>query len=114
MFALVASMVSSASAYVIIIQGGGSNHSYNYVYLDDVKCICRGRGSNGCPVKFTAVAVERKINMEDVVNEVLERQAKGQKDGNLVYEEVLPVSWTTNEKDEIVITTKEDEIIFNK
>lgn len=114
LFALVASMVSSASAYVIIIQGGGRNHTYNYVYLDDQKCICRGRGNNGCPIKFTAVAVEKKINMEDVVNEVLARREKGEDEGAFVYQDVMPVEWKTTGKDEITITTKEDEIIFPK
>ena len=112
LFALVASMVSSASAYVIIIQGGGANHQYNYIRLTGSRCECRGNGHNNCPVKFSAIAAERKINMEDVVNEVLERQAKGEKDGTLVYDEVMPVEWTTTEKDEIVITTKEDEVIL--
>jgi len=114
LFALVASMVTSANAYTIIIQGGGSNHTYNYVFLNDERCECRGRGNNGCPIKFTAVAVEKKINMEDVVNEVLARQAKGEKDGSIVYAEVMPVEWRTTEKDEIIITTKEDEVILPK
>ncbi|MBP6532918.1 MAG: hypothetical protein KA285_06510 [Bacteroidia bacterium] len=114
LFALVASMVSSASAYVIIIQGGGPNHTYNYVRLTGSRCECRGNGNNNCPVRFTATAGERKINMEDVVNEVLARQAKGESEGSFVYEEVMPVEWKTTVKNEIVITTKEDEVDLPK
>ena len=114
MFALVASMISSASAYTIIISGGGPNGLYNYVLLNDRRCECRGRGSITCPVKFSVAATFKKINMEDVVNEVLARQSKGEKEGSFVYEEALPVEWKTTEKDEIVITTKEDEVFLEK
>lgn len=52
--------------------------------------------------------------MEDVVNEVLARQAKGESEGSFVYEEVMPVEWKTTVKNEIVITTKEDEVDLPK
>lgn len=111
-FALIASLAYSASAYTIIIQGGGSNHQYNYIFLNNSRCECRGRGNNGCPVNFGVGASQRKLNMEDVVNYVLAKYEKGEKTGATIYAEVLPVEWRTTEKDELIITTKEDEVFL--
>lgn len=113
-FALVASMISSASAYTIIIQGGGSNHQYNYILLNSRRCECRGNGHNTCPVNFGVRAGIKIIKMEDVVTAVQLRYAKGDKEGSMLYDAVLPVDWKTTDNDELVITTKEDEVLMEK
>ena len=113
-FALVASMISSASAYTIVIQGGGANHMYNYVMVNNRRCECRGNGHNKCPVSFGVTAGFKTINMEDVVNEVQARYAKGEREGSIKFQDVLPVSWKTTDKDELVITTVEDEVLLEK
>ena len=113
-FALVASMISSASAYTIVIQGGGANQKFNYVLVNSRRCECRGSGHITCPVSFNVQAGGKLIYMEDVVNAVQARYAKGEKDGTMQFEEALPVSWKTSDNDELVITTIEDEVLLEK
>lgn len=113
-FALVASMISSASAYTIIISGGGSNHLYNYVMANSRRCECRGNGHNACPVSFGVKVGFKIINMEDVVSSVQARQLKGEREGSIMFEDVLPVEWKTTGNDELVITTTEDEVLLEK
>lgn len=114
LFALVASMISSASAYTIIIQGGGANQKFNYVLLNSRRCECRGNGNITCPVTFNVKAGTKIVNIEPVVVEVQARYAKGEKEGSFVYDGILPVSWKTSVKDELVITTVEDEVLLEK
>ncbi|MFZ7114891.1 MAG: hypothetical protein ACO1G9_05890 [Bacteroidota bacterium] len=114
LFALVASMISSASAYTIIIAGGGPNHKYNYILLNSRRCECRGTGHNDCPVSFSVRSGIKIINLQEVVTAVQARYAKGEKDGSIKFEGILPVSWKTTDKDELVITTVEDEVLLEK
>lgn len=113
-FALVASMITSASAYTIIIQGGGPNQKFNYVMVNSKRCECRGSGHVSCPVTFNVKAGTKLINMEEVVSAVQARYAKGDKEGSFEFEDVLPVSWKTSSNDELVITTIEDEVLLEK
>ncbi len=114
MFAFIATMISSASAFTIILQGGGIRHEYNYVRLTSYRCECRGTGHNKCPITFSGTASERTIKYEDVVNEVQMRIGKGELKGNMLFAEVMPVEWYTTDKDELVITTKEDAVNLPK
>ena len=111
---LMVSVVYSSSAYVIILQGGGRNHLYNYVRVTNSRCECRGVGHNGCPVKFTASFKGVKFDFSEVVQEVLSRCEKGDNNGTIFWKEVVPVEWKTTDKEELVITTQEDEINLPK
>ena len=113
-FALVASMITSASAYTIIIQGGGPNHRYNYVLVNTKRAECRGTGHNACPVTFGVQAGTKTIILQEVVTAVQALYAKGEKEGEIKFEDVLPVSWKTTDNDELVITTVEDAVLFEK
>jgi hypothetical protein len=93
---MVAGLTYQASAWVIILQGGGTNHRFNYVRMTSRRLECRGNGSLTCPVDFgnlsgQEIGVFHKS--EDVINYVMEQVTTGKTSGEVKYENDLPVRW---------------------
>lgn len=112
LFSLLLIAVMNASAFVIIMHGGSQDRKYKTIILTNQKLVCRGKGFEPCPLDLLVKSNEKKINLEDVVGLVQEQWDAGKKSGELVFDDVLPVTWDTDNDDEITITTKEDEVIF--
>ena len=114
LFSLLLIAVMNASAFVIIMHGGSQDRKYKTIILTTEKLVCRGNGFEPCPLDLVLRSNEKKINLEEVVGLVQEQWDAGKKSGELVFDDALPVTWETDKEDEITITTKEDEVIFNK
>lgn len=111
-FLLVA--VMDTSAYIIIMHGGSPSQKYKTIVYTPDKLVCRGTGYAPCPVDFFVKAQTKTVPVQGIVDVILDRWNAGDKSGEMVYEDLIPVTWETDQDDEITITTKEDEVIFKK
>ncbi len=111
-FLLIAAM--NASAYIIIMHGGSPSQKYKTIIYTPDKLVCRGSGYTPCPFDFFVKANEKIVPVQGIVDAILERWKAEEKSGEMVYEDLIPVTWETDKDDEITITTKEDEVIFKK
>ena len=114
LFSFLLIAVMDASAYIIIMSGGSPTLKFKTIISTPDKLICRGTGFIPCPVDFAVKNNEKTVPVQGIVNEIFERWNSGEKSGEMVYEDVIPVTWETDKDDEITITTKEDEVIFKK
>ena len=103
-----------ASAYIIIMHGGSASQKYKTIIYTPDKLVCRGSGYAPCPIDFFVKNNEKTVPVQEIVDVIFERWNSGEKSGEMVYEDVIPVTWETDKDDEITITTKEDEVIFKK
>ncbi len=105
---LLALFTSNAFSYIIIIQGGTKDHKYYYIYSDDKKTVCKGRGNNSCAILTSSGAGAEKIMHQDVLNEILKRFEQGETSGSIKYNDVLPVTWSENEAKELEINIQDE------
>jgi hypothetical protein len=111
-FILMSLFVYNASAYKIIISGGGKKNRFHYIELADDHCYCRGAGNNECPVSFrkpSLFGVKTWFTMNEVVEYVKAQVLQGNTTGETVYGNELPVKWVASGDDnlEIDIDSKE-------
>ena len=105
-FLLLIAVVYSSSAVVIIISGG-KNNKYNYVYLSQTKCVCKGTGSNSCPVDFSNVSGHASpvYHPLGVLVEYVKGQVEaGNVTGSYNYADEFPTTWRMSDKENIEIT----------
>lgn len=113
-FGLLLGLAMDSSAFYIVIKGGTRDHKFDYIFLSDQKCICRGSGTNDCMVTASSVVQNRTIAGPRIVGPVFEAYDSGKRSGSFVVDGVLPVSWKVNANEEIEITTKEDYVVIKK
>lgn len=111
---LLFSIVMQSSAFKIIISGGGRNHKFDYTYLDNEKCICRGSGFVNCGVTLNSVVQEKVIPGDKLVETVLQMLDEGKTKGEFTFEGILPVSFETDKEGVTTITTEEDYVTIEK
>ena len=105
-FILLVSVVYSSSAYIIIISGG-KNNKYNYVYVSQTKCVCKGAGSTTCPVDFTKTAGQVSPvyhPLGDLVQYVREQVESGNTTGEYNFADEFPTTWKMADTENIEIT----------
>ena len=114
LFSVFALLASNASAYKIILQGGTRDHRFHYVYSDENRTECRGRGNLGCIMIGGTNIGGIRITFQDVTDYVQAKLDKGENKGEVMYKELLPVAWSTDAEGTTEINIKEVGTIFNK
>ena len=109
---LMITMGFSASAYTILISGGGRHNQYYRVFANDNRVECTGSGHNSCLISTSGGGYSKTTwhSFSDVVDYVLEKVNNGMKDGDVMYENDLPVQWKSMEDDMIEINIQEIEL----
>jgi hypothetical protein len=103
---LISSLAYNASAYKIIIAGGGPNRLYNYIEIDEKHCTCRGNGHNPCPVNFGSMqgqTMSTWVPMDKITDYVYSQVKEGNTSGETIFEDDLPVKWNVTDKETIEI-----------
>jgi hypothetical protein len=110
--AILGSIVFESSAYTIIIQGGGKNHQYYRVFANDSRCVCTGNGHNSCLINLGATGSVKTIvhPINDIIFYVTNQVDKGNVNGDVNFENDLPVKWTTSEDGTLEINIDETQI----
>ena len=107
---LIASIQFEASAFKIILSGGGKDNTYYSVELTSAHCFCRGVGNNICPIKFATVEGMTQTNwhpLKNVTEFVLSQIKKGITSGDMIFENDLPISWKVSSDKTIFIDVDE-------
>ncbi|MBL0104388.1 MAG: hypothetical protein IPP51_11930 [Bacteroidetes bacterium] len=102
--------LSQVSAHVIIVEGGGKDHLYNYVKSTSRRTECRGTGHNPCLSQIGCIGAIR-ITYQEVLDAVLERFDKGETKGTMTYGDVIPVSWQINLKKELEVNIDDSKYV---
>ncbi len=105
--------VYNASAYKIIISGGGKKNLYNYVEITDDHCYCRGNGNNVCPVNFkqpSLLGTRDWFTMNEIVTYVKAQVKQGNTTGETVYANELPVKWVATGDDNLEIDIENKDV----
>jgi hypothetical protein len=113
--AFLTTLYFNATAYEVVLIGGGKKGTYHRVHATDTKTTCSGNGHNPCLIKG-CVTMERTIfhPLEDVVLFVIDQVNAGNKSGQAKYKNDLPVDWNTNSDGDLQIIIHEKEIIGNE
>lgn len=101
---LISCFAMNASAYKIIIRGGGSGRvpKFRTVILTSDFAKCTGDGNNICPVSFgqaQSMSTGKWYSFDDVIIFVSKQLAYGNKSGNVKFKDDLPVSWKMADDD---------------
>jgi hypothetical protein len=112
-FILMSFFAYNASAYKIIISGGGKKNRFQYIEIADDHCYCRGVGNNECPVSFrkpSLFAVKTWFTMNEIVEYVNEQVKLGNTTGETVYGDELPVKWVATGDDNLEIDIESKDV----
>jgi hypothetical protein len=102
---LITTLMWDASAMKIVMQGGGRHRLFDYIYIDDKTCVCRGNGNLPCPVNFDmqGSTMTTWVSGKDVTEYVLTQLEKGNYSGEKVFGEDLAVKWNSHDKETVEI-----------
>ena len=107
---LIASIQFEASAFKIILNGGGKDNKYYSVELTSAHCYCRGAGNNTCPVDFATVEGMTQTTwhpLKNVTEFVLSQIKAGILSGDMIFENDLPINWKVYPDKTIIIDVDE-------
>ncbi len=91
-------ILSQADAFTVTIQGGGRNQRFDYVNCSRYALVCRGNGSNVCPIIWE-IGLQKGVRypISEIVDYVSKLIQRGEKSGSSMYKEAVPVKWQSIE-----------------
>ena len=101
---MISCFAMNASAYKIIIRGGGSGRvpKFRTIILTSDFAKCTGDGNNVCPVSFgqaQSMSTGNWYNFDDVISYVNKQLSIGRTSGEVKFKDDLPVSWKMSDDD---------------